>query len=63
MLTGPSLFPTVTFRLAYEALTVRHGNRADLEHVRLLQLAALTSEYAVKSVGQSIHVYTLILFP
>lgn len=52
----------MTFRLAYDALTVRHSNRADLEHVHPLQLAARTSEYAVKSVGQSIHVYTLILF-
>jgi hypothetical protein len=43
-----SLFPTVTFRQAYDALTVRHGSRADVEYVRLLQLAAHTSECAVE---------------
>jgi hypothetical protein len=45
-----SLFPTLTFRRAYDALTVRHGSRADVEYVRLLQLAARTSECAVETV-------------
>ncbi len=44
------LFPTMTFRRAYDALTVRHGSRADIEYVRLLQLAARTSECAVEAV-------------
>ncbi len=43
-----SLFPTVTFRRAYDALAVRHGSRGDVEYVRLLQLAARTSEDAVE---------------
>jgi DNA replication protein DnaC len=34
----------VTFRQAYDALSVTHGERADVEYVRLLQLAATTSE-------------------
>lgn len=45
-----SLFPTVTFRRAYDALTVRPGSRADIEYVRRLQLAARTSECAVETV-------------
>ena len=43
-----SLFPTTTFRRAYDALMARHGSRADVEYVRLLQLAAHTSEDAVE---------------
>jgi hypothetical protein len=43
-----SLFPTVTFRQAYDALMARLGSRADVEYVRLLQLAAHTSECAVE---------------
>lgn len=49
-----SLFPTVTFRRAYDALTVRHGSRADVEYVRLLQLAAHTSECAVEHTLQQL---------
>lgn len=38
------LFPSLTFRQAYDALCVTHGERADVEYVRLLHLAASTSE-------------------
>lgn len=38
------LFPSLTFRQAYDALCVTHGERADVEYVRLLHLAATTSE-------------------
>jgi hypothetical protein len=38
------LFPSLTFRQAYDALCLTHGERADVEYVRLLQLAATTSE-------------------
>jgi hypothetical protein len=43
-----SLFPTVIFRQAYDALVTRHGSRADVEYVRILHLAASTSEQAVE---------------
>jgi transposase len=42
-----ALFPTLTFRRAYDALAERLGNRADVEYVRILHLAASTSETAV----------------
>jgi Mu transposase, C-terminal domain len=42
------LFPTVTFRRAYDALRVGRGDRADVEYVRILHLAASTSESAVE---------------
>ena len=42
-----ALFPTLTFRRAYDALTERLGGAADLEYVRILHLAASTSEVAV----------------
>jgi hypothetical protein len=38
------LFPSLTFRQAYDALCVTHGERADVEYVRVLHLAATTSE-------------------
>jgi hypothetical protein len=41
------LFPTLTFRQAYDALVTWHGDRADVEYVRLLHLAATGSEGAV----------------
>jgi len=42
------LFPTQTFRLAYEALCRRQeGERADVEYVRILHLAATTMESEV----------------
>jgi len=41
------LFPTRTFRLAYEALSRWRGERADVEYVRILHLAATTMESEV----------------
>jgi hypothetical protein len=43
------LFPSLTFRQAYDALGVTHGERADVEYVRLLHLAATTSERHVET--------------
>ena len=42
------LFPTQTFRLAYEALCRFRGERADVEYVRILYLAATTMESEVQ---------------
>jgi transposase len=44
-----ALFPTLTFRRAYDALLERRGSAADLEYVRILHLAASTSEAAVEA--------------
>lgn len=44
-----ALFPTLTFRRAYDALAERLGSAADLEYVRILHLAASTSEAAVEA--------------
>jgi transposase len=44
-----SLFPTLTFRQAYDALGERLGSGADLEYVRILHLAASTSQAAVEA--------------
>lgn len=38
------LFPTLTFRRSYDALRTGRGDRADVEYVRILHLAASTSE-------------------
>lgn len=43
------LFPSLTFRQAYDALGVTHGERADVEYVRLLHLAATTRERDVEA--------------
>ena len=43
------LFPSLTFRQAYDALC-RFGDRADLEYVRVLHLAASTYEANVEEV-------------
>ena len=43
------LFPSLTFRTAYDALGRTHGERADVEYVRLLHLAATTSERQVEA--------------
>lgn len=43
------LFPSLTFRRAYDALAATHGERADVEYVRLLHLAATTRERAVEA--------------
>lgn len=42
------LFPTLTFRRAYDALVVARGGRADIEYVRILHLAASTMEATVE---------------
>lgn len=42
------LFPTLVFRRAYDALRDVRGERADVEYVRILHLAASTSEAAVE---------------
>jgi hypothetical protein len=44
------LFPTLTFRQAYDALAQAVPHRADRDYVRLLHLAAGTSEAAVAAV-------------
>ena len=41
------MFPTPTFRLAYDALRGWRGERADVEYVRILHLAATTMESKV----------------
>ena len=43
------LFPTMTFRLAYDALEGWRGERADVEYVRILHLAAVTMESTVQT--------------
>ena len=43
------LFPTMHFRLAYDALREWRGERADVEYVRILHLAAKTMEATVDS--------------
>ena len=43
------MFPTMTFRLAYDALRRWRGERADVEYVRILHLAATTMESTVDS--------------
>jgi hypothetical protein len=43
------LFPTMTFRLAYDALRRYRGQRADVEYVRVLHLAASTMESQVET--------------
>ncbi len=41
------LYPSVTFRRAYDALVRTHGERADVEYLRILQLAATVGETRV----------------
>ena len=43
------MFPTMTFRLAYDALKRWRGERADVEYVRILRLSATTMESTVDS--------------
>ena len=43
------LFPTMHFRLAYDALKQWRGERADVEYVRILHLSATTMEASVDS--------------
>ena len=42
------LFPTPVFRVAYDALCAGRGERADIEYVRILHLAASTLEATVE---------------
>jgi hypothetical protein len=42
------LFPSETFRRAYDALRAFRGERADVEYVRVLHLAASTLEAPVE---------------
>ena len=42
------LFPSLVFRRAYDALRARRGDRADVEYVRVLHLAASTGEHTVE---------------
>jgi len=42
------LFPSLAFRKAYDALKQRFGERADVEYVRILHLAAATLESRVE---------------
>jgi hypothetical protein len=42
------LFPSLTFRRAYDALRTSRGDRADIEYVRILHLAASTSQACVE---------------
>ncbi|WP_110172331.1 IS21 family transposase [Luteitalea pratensis] len=44
------LYPSVTFRRAYDALARAHGERADLEYLRVLQLASTAGEMRVTAV-------------
>ena len=43
------LFPTLAFRRAYDVLCERRAERADREYVRVLHLAATTSEAEVEA--------------
>ncbi len=43
------LFPSLVFRRAYDALVEARGERADVEYVRILHLAASTGESLVES--------------
>jgi hypothetical protein len=43
------LFPSVTFRRTYDRLVESHGDRADVEYVRILKLAATHGEASVEA--------------
>jgi len=43
------LFPSLVFRRAYDSLVARRGDRADVEYVRILHLAASTMESSVEA--------------
>lgn len=45
-----ALFPTLTFRRAFDALESHRASRADVEYVRILHLAASTSQTDVEAV-------------
>jgi hypothetical protein len=44
------LYPSILFRRAYDALVRTHGERADVEYLRILQLAATAGEARVAEV-------------
>jgi hypothetical protein len=46
------LFPTLTFRQAYDALCAFRGDRADVDYVRILYLAATTMQSEVEAALQ-----------
>ncbi len=48
------LFPSLVFRRAYDALVEAHGDRADVEYVRILHLAASTMQADVEKVLQAL---------
>ncbi len=48
------LFPSLVFRKAYDALRDWRGERADIEYVRILHLAATTMESRVETVLQDL---------
>lgn len=48
------LFPSLIFRRAYDSLKARRGERADVEYVRILHLAASTSEKTTEAVLTSL---------
>ena len=43
------LFPSLAFRQTYDALVKTHGDRADVEYLRILHLAASTLECSVEA--------------
>ena len=49
------LFPTTAFRVAYDTLVVQVPSRADKEYVRVLHLAAATSEVDVAAALALVH--------
>jgi hypothetical protein len=48
------LFPSMVFRRAYDVLRSGRGDRADVEYVRILHLAASTMESSVEAALQSL---------
>ncbi len=48
------LFPSLVFRRAYDALVDARGERADVEYVRILHLAASTMESRVEAILESL---------
>jgi hypothetical protein len=44
------LYPSILFRRAYDALVRTHGERADVEYLRILHLAATAGEARVAEV-------------
>lgn len=54
------LFPSVTFRRAYDRLRATHGDRADIEYVRLLRLAARVGEASVAETVKTLLDYPVV---